>query len=222
MKGVKNGIYNTKQAARLLKQIKPERKESIERILNTEVDTPQTVQQKSKVIRKYKQQSLQEKRSMIAQHQELRQETLKELEQTRKEAYQQPLADTISKIRSKEKHRNSWRKIKSTFNPIQKAQFNTLDVPDQDEEGMPTNDPERAISWKTLTDPESIENQSVSEKYTTFWTSERFTVYGKSIPIGIWIHGDYRGSSEITSWRLQHWDTIRINRGSNSLTKQIK
>jgi hypothetical protein len=83
---------------------------------------------------------------MIEQHRELRQQTLQDLEYARAAVYQQPLADIISKIRSKERFRNSWRKIKAAFNPTQKTQFTTLDIPELDHQGYPTNDQDMAKS----------------------------------------------------------------------------
>jgi hypothetical protein len=111
------------------------------------------MKQKAKVKCRHKRANLQEKRRMTEQHRELRQQTLQELEKAREAACQQPLADIISKIRSKERFRNSCRKIKSTFNPTQMTQFTMLDVPDLDQHGFPTNDPETATSWKALSDP---------------------------------------------------------------------
>jgi hypothetical protein len=57
---------------------------------------------------------------MMKQHKELRQQTLKELESTRTENYQQPMVDIINKTRLKERFRNSWWKIKYALNPTQK------------------------------------------------------------------------------------------------------
>jgi hypothetical protein len=44
-----------------------------------------------------KRQSLQEKRRMIERHRELRQQTLKELEQAQEASYQKPIAENVNR-----------------------------------------------------------------------------------------------------------------------------
>jgi hypothetical protein len=50
-----------------------------------------------------------------------------------------------------------WRIINLAFHLTKKSSLNTIEVMHVDENNQPTEDPDRAITWKTISDPMEIE-----------------------------------------------------------------
>jgi hypothetical protein len=101
-------------------------------------------------LRKHVQQTIQEK------HHEFRQE---ELEQLQSEYLTRGEARAAERVESKPRHeksRQDWRLIRNTMNPKQRSGFLTLEVPDKDNQGRETDDPDKPQTRKTISNPKEI------------------------------------------------------------------
>ena len=68
--------------------------------------------------------------------------------------------------------RADWKTIKQTLRPIVRSGISSVEVPNLDENGSPTDDPDRAVSWKRLTDPTDIEERLLDRNIKHFGQAE--------------------------------------------------
>jgi hypothetical protein len=109
---------------------------------------------------------------MLKQHEELRRQSLEKLKIIRSEYGQNQKGKIIESIQTKEMLRNSWRRIRQALNPKQRSGLKHIDIPDKDEQGNPTDDPSKATTWKTITDPETIELKLFERNINHFGQAE--------------------------------------------------
>jgi hypothetical protein len=63
---------------------------------------------------------------------------------------------------------NQWKIINPVFHPQQQSSLKTIDVPYKDEDGNLTDDPDRASTWTTISDPIQIEEKLLARNIVHF------------------------------------------------------
>jgi Reverse transcriptase (RNA-dependent DNA polymerase) len=132
-------------------------------------------------------------RHLISIHKELRQQGLLSLKTTRECEDNPKVAEIISKIMRYELHTQDlaiirslknpkgpilpskqnqylqqWQRINPVFHPPTRSNLNTVEVPHQDAARQPTNDPDNAVIWKTISDPLIIEEKLLARNTAHF------------------------------------------------------
>jgi hypothetical protein len=151
-KGHKNNINVTIQTKRLYNKL-PE-------TLQSDIDNLLSNTSKSNMIKLAKRQlriHIDIKKQLIADHQQLRRKGLDDLQNKRASQGLQKEAEIIGKIAAKEMKKADWNKLRTQFNPKQTSGISNIEVPDKDENGNPTTDPDKAITWRRIFDPEQVE-----------------------------------------------------------------
>ena len=112
------------------------------------------------------------KKELKRHHKELRKEGLKELKVIRSEKGQTNDAKIIQKIANCEMKQSDWAIVKNTLRPRVKSGISTVEVPNLGVDGLPTDDPEKAVSWKRLTNPIDIEERLLDRNVKHFGQAE--------------------------------------------------
>ena len=117
-----------------------------------------TTSRRQIVVRQELSKSLKYKRELLKHHKELRVKGLAELKEIRKKEGNEVAVNIITKIEKKEMTKNDWTKTKQLFNPTFQSGICTIEVPSKDANGNDTTDPDKATTWKTITNPKEVES----------------------------------------------------------------
>jgi hypothetical protein len=75
-------------------------------------------------------------------------------------------------ISKHEQYINQWKRINPVFHPNHHSSLHTIGVPHLDHHNEPTDDPDAAASWSTITDPLLIEERLLARNITHFGQTE--------------------------------------------------
>jgi hypothetical protein len=168
-----------RQANEIFQKLPPATQTEIQRV--TQYHHPSIVRLEShrqwRLAKKYHKQ-------LLRTHRELRRRGLLSLKEIRKQEVNMEVAEIIRKIIRHELNNNDlaivralknpkgnppptkqelylkqWQLINPAFHPNQRSSLNTIDVPYLDENKQPTNDPDKAAIWTTISDPMEIEER---------------------------------------------------------------
>jgi hypothetical protein len=67
-----------------------------------------------------------------------------------------------------EQYIKQWQTINPVFHPSQRSSLNTLNVPHLSDQSQPTDDPDKASIWKTISDPIIIEEKLLARNIKHF------------------------------------------------------
>ena len=166
-KGIKNGIITTKQTTALYNSLKEDKQVEIDTLIDGRSYCELYRISRFQMI-KY----INYKKELRRHHKELRKNGLQHLKAIRTEKGQKKEAKIIQKIANCEMKRADWKTIKQTLRPIVRSGISSVEVPNLDENGSPTDDPDRAVSWKRLTDPTDIEERLLDRNIKHFGQAE--------------------------------------------------
>jgi hypothetical protein len=65
-----------------------------------------------------------------------------------------------------------WFKLRNIFNPKQKSGISNIEVPDKDVDGNSTSDPDKAITWRRIYDPQQVETYILHRNIAHFGQAE--------------------------------------------------
>jgi ribonuclease HI len=112
------------------------------------------------------------KKQLIANHQLLRRNNLENFKKQQSIQGNQKEADIIGKIATTEMRKADWLKLRHIFNPKQKSGISNIEVPDKDEHSNPTTDPDKAITWRRIYDPQQVETYILERNIKHFGQAE--------------------------------------------------
>jgi hypothetical protein len=65
-----------------------------------------------------------------------------------------------------------WEKLRNIFNPKQRSGISNIEIPDRDANGQSTTDPNKAVTWKKINDPELVETSLLERNIIHFGQAE--------------------------------------------------
>jgi hypothetical protein len=191
-RGVKDSINTQKQSEKHYQLLPQEIQEQINKASNY-----RHYPTLKHICFRYLRKATKELKDMIRVNRELRHQCLLGLQEIRKAEGNSTSEEIIRKIIRKELHdqdlsiiraiknpkepvipskqeiyQKQLQHINPTFHPPTKSSLNTLEVPDKDQNQVPTLDPEAAVTWKTITDPIEIEEKLLARNIAHFGQSE--------------------------------------------------
>jgi hypothetical protein len=200
-KRTRNKIDTKKQANEILQHLPEDMQQEIQRITNYQhpMIVRRECQRKLRIAIKYQTQ-------LLKIHRELRHQGLLCLQEIRIKEGNLPTAEIIRKIIRHELHNDDlaivralrnpkgtpplskqelyikqWQTINPAFHTQTRSSLNTIDVPYKDEDSQPTDDPDKACIWQTITDPMLIEEKLLARNIAhfgqadgTLFTTRRF------------------------------------------------
>jgi hypothetical protein len=75
-------------------------------------------------------------------------------------------------LSKQELYLRQWQTINPAFHTATRSSLNTIDIPYLDENSQPTDDPERACIWTTISDPVIIEEKLLAQNIAHFGQAE--------------------------------------------------
>jgi hypothetical protein len=81
-------------------------------------------------------------------------------------------AKAIQQISKKEEARRRWKNIKQALKPSTKSELNTIEIPLCDKYGKATDEPDKAVAWRRITEPSEIENTLLERNIKHFGQAE--------------------------------------------------
>lgn len=153
-KGIVNGIITTQQIKEIYDSLMEEKQVEIDALTSG-----RTYCKLYRISRFQMIKCLRYKRKLKRDHKELRKNGLQQLKNIRNEKGEKIEAKIIQKIANCEIKRADWTTVKGTLRPKVKSGISSVEVPHLDVDGIPTDDPEQAVSWKRLTEPTEIEDR---------------------------------------------------------------
>jgi hypothetical protein len=67
-----------------------------------------------------------------------------------------------------DRYLQEWKSINPVFHPPTRSSLNTIEIPLNDANHQPTDDPDKAVTWQTITDPIIIEEQILARNVKHF------------------------------------------------------
>jgi hypothetical protein len=112
------------------------------------------------------------KKQLIIDHYQLRKQSLEQNQERHTSRGAQKEAAIVRKISNKEMKKADWAKLRGLFNPKPKSGLSNVEIPHKDIDGKETSNPDKAISWKRVTDPTSIEECLLNRNIKHFGQAE--------------------------------------------------
>lgn len=107
------------------------------------------------------------KQELTRYHKELCIKGLAHLVEICKELNEVKEAKIIEKIANTEMKKRDWAILENNFNPRSISGISNVEIPNLDANGIPTNDPDKAVDWTRVTNPSDIEEKLI-ERNTLF------------------------------------------------------
>jgi hypothetical protein len=217
-KGIKNGVLVTRQVKTIWNKLPTAKKQEINEKLNNDDDSMPMLMKISKENMKY---YLAYKRELIRHNTVLRQKGLKHLKEIRIAEGNVKQAAIIEKIYTNKMTKHDWAVVKNKLRPVIRSGISTVEIPDKDRMGNSTDDSDKAITWKRLTDPSDIEDRLLERNIVkhfgqaneTLFASEdfqeEFQYEGISAAVDRLLDGEY------------NIDNANVSKGARTLLEKL-
>ena len=117
--------------------------------------------------------------------------------------------------------REDWTSVKSTLRPKVKSGISSIEVPHLDEDGKPTDDPDKAVCWKRLTDPTEIKERLLDRNIKHFGQAEG-TLFTTN---DLTKHFDYEGTTtdatNLLDGNLEIYNNNEVTDGAIALLNKL-
>jgi hypothetical protein len=163
LKGYKNNVDVSGQTQLLLNTLPETIQEDIAALLSN-VNNASLLRISKQQLRH----SINIKKQLLVNHQLLRRQHLDELKKQQSLQGKKTEAEIIGKIATKEMRKADWVKLRSIFNPKPKSGVSNIEIPDKDDNDNPTTDPDKAITWKRISDPKQVETSILNRNIQHF------------------------------------------------------
>ena len=163
-KGLINGIIVSKQIKTIWQKLPVDKKNEI----NSKLHQDHSNQELMKISKNNMIYYLAYKRELIRHAKSLRIKGLLHLKELRTSEGKNKEAAIIGKIYRKEMTKQDWAIVKNKLRPAQRSGISNIEVPDKDRFGNDTNDPDKAITWKRITDPSEVEDKLLERNIKHF------------------------------------------------------
>ena len=166
-KGLINGVLVTKQLKTIWDKLNYEKKNEIN-MKTADLSNQQLLKISQLNMTHY----LKYKRELLRHAKELRLKGLHQLKEIRLAEGKTEKAVIIQKIYNNEMTKHDWSITKSKFNPTPRSRISSVEVPDKDAYGNVTDNPDKAVTWKRITDPVEVENKLLERNIKHFGQAE--------------------------------------------------
>ena len=163
-KGLINGILVTEQIKTIWHRLPVEKKNEI----NSKINHDQSNKDLMRIAKNNMIYYLAYKRELIRHAKSLRLKGLIHLKEIRILEGKTKSAEIIGKIYRSEMTKQDWGIVKNKLRPMQRSGISNIEIPDKDRFGNATNDPDKAITWRRITDPSEVEDKLLERNIKHF------------------------------------------------------
>ena len=134
--------------------------EDVAMLIKNNIDSSNPKQEMTKA-KKYR-------RELMKHASRLRSEGLSALANIRQEEGKNEQYQAIKAIQHKETNKKDWKLLRTIFKADIKSSLNYVEIPLADKEGNSTDDPDKASTWKCVSDPNEMENKIIERNIKHF------------------------------------------------------
>lgn len=159
-------------------------------------------------------------RTLQLQHKELRKKKRNDDISTEAEGSGNTIEQVKKKIEHAEESRRVFYALRLHFHPDARSGISYIEVPDLDKDGQPTDDPQAATSWKTITDPTEIENRLLDRNIEHFGQADGTPFTRGDLLAALGYEGISPGLDKILSGELPD-NFEKLDPGSQAILKKL-